>query len=176
MRKIVLALALALVAVSAVAPQIWMGGGRGTRPRWAQPEDFDGQFMYCRGAFSGGWTTDYPGADNNFSIRLAELTRITVKFDEDRQPHHIVVRLDDPLMYRCPIVFMENPGSMELTDDEVASLRDYLIRGGFVWVDDFWGTYQWEQWESQIARVLPPNEYPIIDVPITHPSCTCCTT
>ncbi len=108
-----------------------MGGGR-TRPRWAQLADFDGQFMYCRGAFSGNWTTDYPGADNNFSIRLAELTRIQVKFDEDRQPHHIVVRLDDPLMYRCPMVFMENPGSMELGDDEVARLRDYLMRGGFI--------------------------------------------
>ena len=169
MRRTLAASAIALLFASVVfAQQIWMGGGR-TRPRWAQLADFDGQFMYCRGAFSGNWTTDYPGADNNFSIRLAELTRIQVKFDEDRQPHHIVVPLDDPLMYRCPMVFMENPGSMELSDDEVASLRDYLMRGGFIWVDDFWGTSQWEQWESQIARVLPPNEFPIIDLPITHP-------
>ena len=81
-------------------------------PRWPKPEDFDGWFIYCRAFYEAGqdadgsgWNTDYPGADNNFSVRLAELTRVHVKFDADRQPHHVVVALDDPLLYRCPMLF-----------------------------------------------------------------------
>ena len=167
-RAIVVACCLATVFASVVvAQQIWVSGR--TRARFAEVEDFDGRFLYCRGYFNGGWTTDYPGADINFSIRLAELTRIPVRFDDNRQPRHVVVRLDDPVMYRCPMIFMENPGSMRLNDDEVAMLRDYLIRGGFLWVDDFWGSYQWDQWEREISRVLPPNEFPMIDLPISHP-------
>jgi hypothetical protein len=159
--------ALVAGATSAHAQRIWIGGRMGVR--FAQVEDFDGSFNYCRGYFNGGWRTDYPGADNNFSIRLAELTRIPVRFDEDRQPRHVVVRLDDPVLYRCPMIFMENVGSMRLTDEEVFSLRDYLVRGGFVWVDDFWGSAQWAQWEREISRVLPPHEYPIFDLELSHP-------
>ncbi len=93
-------LALLLSASVATAQQIWVGRGRDSfmGPRFPKAEDFDGRFMYCRVFFrgpgrGGGWRTDYPGADNNFSVRLAELTRVDVKFDADRQPHHIVVSL-----------------------------------------------------------------------------------
>jgi len=74
--------AILLFASLAAAQQIFVGGGRGFAPRFAKLEDFDGSFLYCGAFYQGGWTTDYPGADNNFSIRLAELTRISVKFDE----------------------------------------------------------------------------------------------
>src|SRR5258705_2392831 len=114
-RRLIAGLGTVLVCGSlAAAQQIWVGGGGFSRfaPRFAKPEDFDGQFLYCRGFFGsrfgqGGWTTDYPGADNNFSIRLAELTRIPVKFDVNRQPHHVGVHLDDPVLYRCPMLFIE---------------------------------------------------------------------
>lgn len=167
-RRLVAAFVVASTCASlAYAQRIWLGGGM--RPRFAAVEDFDGSFLYCRGYFRGGWTTDYPGADNNFSIRLAELTRVPVKFDPDRQPHHVVVRLDDPLLYRCPMVFMENVGTLQFSEEEAASLRDYLMRGGFLWVDDFWGSAAWEQWESEIRRALPAGEFPIFDIPISHP-------
>ena len=169
-----------LVGTIAFAQQIWVGNGWGrsrTPPRWAKESDFDGSWMFCRGFYSSvrryrsgsGWNTDYPGADNNFSVRLAELTRIAVKFDPDRQPHHVVVRLDDPLMYRCGMLFMTDIGSAEFTDEEVTALRDYFKRGGFIWVDDTWGSHAWGSWLEQIARVLPPNEFPIVDIPPTHP-------
>ena len=84
-----LAVALLVMVFSAAvlaAQQIWVGGSGWGRfaPRFAAIEDFDGRFIYCRGFFGsaygrGGWTTDYPGADNNFSVRLAELTRVSVK-------------------------------------------------------------------------------------------------
>src|SRR5688572_8461699 len=167
----------AVLSASVVfAQQIWVGGGRGSNmaPRWPKAEDFDGGFMYCRVFFEagrrgrGGWRTDYPGADNNFSVRLAELTRVNVKFDPDRQPHHLVVALDDPLLYRCPILFLVNHGSAEFSPSEVLRLREYLLKGGFLWVDDSWGSYAWASWVDQIGQVLPPGEFPIVDIPMTH--------
>ena len=165
--------AILLCASLATAQQIFVGGGRGFAPRFAKPEDFDGSFLYCRAFYGsrfgeGGWTTDYPGADNNFSIRLAELTRIPVKFDANRQPHHVVVHLDDPVLYRCPMVFIENVERLHFSESEVTSLRDYLKKGGFLWVDDFWGSAAWENWAREFSRVLPPGEFPIFDIPISH--------
>src|SRR5262245_46965737 len=88
-------LLIGLAATSILyAQQIWVGGGGFSTmaPRFPKLEDFDGGFMYCRGyyesrwreASGSGWRTDYPGADNNFSVRLAELTRVSVKFDPNR--------------------------------------------------------------------------------------------
>jgi hypothetical protein len=115
-----------------------------------------------------GWWTDYPGADNNFSVRLSELTFVRVKMKADGQPDNVVIRLTDPLLNHCPILFMEDVGTMRLSDDEVERLRSYLLKGGFLYVDDFWGTLAWEQWASEMSRVLPPDRYPIIDIPRDH--------
>jgi hypothetical protein len=167
---------LVLTAVSAVGAQdIWVGGGRFSRfgARFAAADDLDGSFQYCRAFYTsfgrGGWRTDYPGADNNFSVRLAELTRVTVKLDASRQPHHVVVPLTDPLLYRCPMVFMEDIETAQLTPPEVEGLREFLLKGGFLWVDDSWGSRAWDNWVSQIARVLNPREYPMVDIGRSHP-------
>lgn len=177
-RLLALGLSMGLACASiALAQEIWVGGGgRFSRfaPRFATLEEFDGRFQYCRGFWGGegrrsGWSTDYPGADNNFSIRLAELTRVDVKFDADRQPHHVVVPLNDPALYRCPMLFMENVERLWLSETEVVGLRNYLLKGGFVWVDDFWGSAAWANWERQVSRILPPGEYPIFDIPLSHP-------
>jgi hypothetical protein len=177
-RRVGSALAAIVVLTSLVSAQIWVGGrgGRGMRPKWATPADFDGSFVYCRGYYDSwyreaggsGWNTDYPGSDNNFSVRLAELTRIHVKVDANRQPNYAVVSLTDPLLYRCPILFMEDVGTAEFSEDEARELRDYLQKGGFLWVDDFWGSYAWDNWTKQIGRVLPPGRYPIVDLPLSH--------
>jgi len=159
-------------------PRIWVGGGRFYRdpPKWAKPADFDGGWTYCRGYYDSnrneeggqGWRTDYPGADNNFSVRLAELTLVRLKLRPDGQPNNVVVRLDDPLLSRCPMLYMEDVGTMRLGDDEITGLRNYLTKGGFLYVDDFWGSRAWEQWAEEIARVLPPAQYPIFDIPLDH--------
>lgn len=176
---VVAGLAVLTFGSLAYAQRIFVGGGGGSRfrPRFAAEADFDGSFLYCRGFYRSvrgemggqGWGTDYPGADNNFSIRLAELTRVPVKWDPNRQPVHVVVRLTDPLMYRCPLIFMEDVGTIRFSDAEVVNLRSYLLKGGFLWVDDFWGSPAWAWWSSEFSRVLPPGEYPVVDIPISHP-------
>jgi hypothetical protein len=161
------------------AQRIWVGGGgfSRTRPKFATPADFDGEFNYCRGLYTSdvreaggsGWDTDYPGADNNFSVRLSELTLVRVKLDEGGQPDNVVVRLTDPLLFHCPVLFMEDVGTARFSEAEIESLRNYLVKGGFLYVDDFWGSRAWSQWEREIGRVLSPSQYPIIDIPRDHP-------
>jgi len=173
----VLASGLAAAAAVAMGQNIIVGNRGRTPPRFAVPKDFDGRFVYCRGFYRSvvrepggqGWSTDYPAADNNFSVRLMELTRVAVKLNADRQPDHVVVRLDDPLLYRCPILFMEDVGTLQFTQEEVERLRAFFLKGGFLWVDDFWGTDAWARWQREIARVLPSGEYPIFDLPLSHP-------
>jgi hypothetical protein len=60
-------------------------------------------------------------------------------------------------------------GTIGLSRDEAAGLRMYLQKGGFLWVDDFWGNAAWEQWTREFAKAMPPGEYPIEDVPLTDP-------
>jgi Domain of unknown function (DUF4159) len=195
-RRLLTALAVAVIGTMATAtyarmaqeqeqgwkPRIWVGGGgigrfRREPPKWFIPANYDGSFNYCRAYFSAnrredggsGWDTDFPGADNNFSVRLAELTNVHVKLDKAGQPDYVVVRLTDPLLSRCPMLHMEDAGVIRFSDEEVASLRAFLLKGGFLTVDDFWGTAAWNQWASEIGRVLPPGEYPIVDIPPDHP-------
>jgi Domain of unknown function (DUF4159) len=161
-------------------PRIWVGNnGRWYRtpPKWGKRENFDGSWTYCRGFYysnrreagGSGWDTDFPGADNNFSVRLAELTAVRIKLDDGGQPDYVVLRITDPLLSRCSMLHLEDAGTARFTDDEVDALRAYLLKGGFVTVDDFWGTAAWEQWAEEIGRVLPPSQYPIFDIPSTHP-------
>jgi len=176
---IAVALGAAGLAAAASAQRIWVGRGGWWRtpPKWATKENFDGTWNYCRGFYTSnrreaggsGWDTDFPGSDNNFSVRLAELTNVRVKLDKAGQPDYVVVRLTDPLLFKCSMLFMEDVGTIAFSDAEVESLRAYLLKGGFLTVDDFWGTAAWEQWEEEIGRVLPPGEFPIVDIPNDHP-------
>jgi hypothetical protein len=98
-----------------------------------------------------GWWTDYPDADINFSIRLSELTKTRVSKQSDGEPNYLVVRLTDEALFNCPWIEMEDVGVMRLSDAEVKRLREYLLKGGFLYVDDFWGEQAWEQWAEEIA-------------------------
>lgn len=139
----------------------------------ATPNDFDGRFHYCRAfyqsvGFGGSWTTDYPNADINLSIRLSELTRTNVSKTPGGDPKPLIVRLDGEELFQCPLVILSAPGSVSLTQPETVRLREYFLKGGIVWTDDSWGSGQWERWENEIRKVLPAASYPIIDLPLTH--------
>jgi hypothetical protein len=175
-RIIGVTLAMCLAAAGAMAQQRW---GRLYRapPRFPAADSFDGSFNFCRGMYTSvrpeaggqGWWTDYPDADVNFSIRLSELTKTRVSKARGNEPNHLVVRLSDDALFQCPYLHMEDVGTLQFSDDEVVRLREYLLKGGFLWVDDFWGDAAWEQWEYEIRRVLPPNDYQILDLPRDHP-------
>ena len=60
-------------------------------------------------------------------------------------------------------------GTLRFSDAEVDRIREYLLKGGFIWADDSWGDHAIASWESEIARVLPPMQYPIRDIPLDHP-------
>jgi hypothetical protein len=181
-RRRVLLASAALVLLSVVAASAQWGGGWG-RMRRVPPRlptsdaSFDGGFTFCRLMYSSqwreaggqGWSTDYPDADINFSIRFAELTKTWVSKQPSGVPNHWVVRATDPWLYRCPFVLGSDVGTMSLRDDEVAALRDYLLKGGFLWVDDFWGSRAWDNFESEMARILPPGQYPLKDFGPDHP-------
>ena len=66
------------------------------------------------------------------------------------------------------MVFTSDVGTLVFLPGEAERLRDYLLKGGVLWVDDFWGPQSWEQWTAEIGRVLDPHTYPIVDVPEDH--------
>ncbi len=176
-RPAVLAVGVLLVA-SIGAAQFRRGGfGRfGPSVDFAKPDDFDGSFQFCRIVFrnapdgdGAGWEVDWPRADENLSTRLSELTTTSVGKDADGETKHLLVRLTDPELYHCPFIMMTEPGGAYFDDQEAAHLRDYVLKGGFLWADDFWGEYAWKFWSAQIAKALPPDKYPIVDVPLDDP-------
>jgi hypothetical protein len=176
-RKSCIALTVtALCIASAAWAQFGRGGDSSLTAHMARPDSFDGRFHYCRAAYrpnpagdGGGWTTDYPLADIDLSIRLSELTKTPVSFDEHGQPRHLIVRLTDDELFQCPVIIMQEVGTIFLSADDAMRLREYLLKGGFLWVDDFWGSYAWDIFAEQIRKVFPPNEFPIEDVPADHP-------
>ena len=117
-----------------------------------------------------GWDTDYPGAEINFSVRLAELTKTRVTQQPDgRAAEFVVVRLTDPSLFQCPFVLMEDAGTASFNAEEIAQFRQYLLKGGFVFVSDYWGPVGQRQFDNQMSLVLPRDTYPIIDLPMDHP-------
>jgi hypothetical protein len=167
--------AAALVLAGGAWAQFGRGGNASIAAHTAGPNSFDGRFHYCRGMYrmnpagdGGSWLTDYPLADMDLSIRLAELTKIRVAF-EGGQPQHLIVPLTGDEMFQCSFIMMQEVGRLFFSDEDAARLRTYLLKGGFLWVDDFWGPYAWAIWATQIEKVLPRSEYPIVDLPVDHP-------
>jgi hypothetical protein len=175
----ILTVAAALLLSAAAYAQFGRGGGEFANiPARYMPRQLpDRNFVVCRLQYTsvrrepsgGGWRTDYPYGEINLTTRLSELTRTPVSRDADGRPNHYVVRLIDSELFECPFTMASDVGTIGLHPDEVEQLRLYLLKGGFLWVDDFWGEAAWEQWSGELARVLPPSEYPIEDVALSDP-------
>jgi uncharacterized protein DUF4159 len=155
------------------AQRIWSGFYGRTPPKFPVATTFDGSFHFCRAMFTSdhrekqGWSTDYPGADINLSVRLAELTKMRVAMTRDGEeevPDAVVVRLTDDALFQCPFTLMEDAGTARFNDSEVKRLREYLLKGGFLFVSDYHGMPAMEQFDEEIERVLPRAQYPIVDL------------
>ena len=172
-----LAALLSLVFFSAVAvAQVPFGFGRGPRePILRGIPDEPGGFVFCRLMFTtvrndasgSGWAIEYPRAEQNLLLRLSQLTLAPIARWSNGTPGHTVVLATDPELFQCPFLMMASPGTAGFDDAEAEGLRQYLLKGGFLWADDFWGNASWTHWEREIGRVLPG--YAIDDIPITHP-------
>jgi hypothetical protein len=172
-----LALGVCIVAATVVSAQRFTFREGSFPTRYAPAEMPDGAFVVCRLEYrsvrsepSGiGWRTDYPYAEINLTTRLSELTKIRVSRDLNREPNYYVVRLTDQALFNCPFTVASDVGTVGFNPAEIEGLREYLMKGGFLWVDDFWGNAAWNHWAGQIGRVLPPSEFPIEDIPLDDP-------
>jgi hypothetical protein len=159
-------------AVAALTPALAAAVARDRAPGALNGNRGPNAFYFTRGIYSeyrrGGrrgwnpsWATDYPKADQQFLTVLLRLTNLDASDSEN------AVALDDPELRRFPFLYILEVGNMSLTPAEVEGLRGYLLAGGFVFVDDFWGTAEWRNFEQEMQRVLP--EYGIVDLPLDHP-------
>jgi hypothetical protein len=183
----VVALAVALIASAGYAfaqlrPDVLSGFGvlRGEQgdPAELPPREWpDANVAGCHMLYTSvrrenngsGWRTDYPWAQRNLLIRLSELTKTRVSWLQSGVPHVWLVRLTDPALFRCAFVMASDVGTVGLSQPEADALARYLKKGGFLWVDDFWGEEAWTQWTRELAKALPSTEYTIQDVPLSDP-------
>jgi hypothetical protein len=118
---------------------------------------FGGFGGYNRGGFAS-WSRDYPKADITFLAALRRLTRI------DARSYQQVVDLDSDAIFNFPFVYAVQVQSWTFSDQQATRLRDYLLKGGFLMVDDFHGTADWESFLRGMRAVLPEDKYPITDL------------
>jgi hypothetical protein len=135
-------------------------------PPAAEPPEFVfARLVYSSGwgdfGFGGGsWRTDYPEADYKFMYGIKRLSGIRVQ--EEENP----VRIMDPNLFKYPFVYAVEVGHMNLSRPEAERLREYLLRGGFLYADDFWGVYEWQNFAAQMRKVFPDR--PIELLPLSH--------
>ena len=164
-------LVASLTVPTATSAQIWRSQeGRYRTPMRTGLPKYTSSFMFCRLWYDAtrsmrsglGWSTDYPAADNNFMTRFEELTPTYIEHWENGDPGIAAVRATDPDIFRCPFLFMTDPGSVTFSGAEIEGLRDYLLKGGFLILDDFEAN-QWYNMDAQLLRALPEREWVELD-------------
>jgi len=146
------------------------GGMDNLPPDWNVPAEFViGRLMYPSRGDSGGawleggtnWTIDYPRGDRTFASVLRRLTVVDVRSVE--QP----INLDDgDDVFNWPFLYVVMPSVWNLTDEQAAKLREYLLRGGFLLADSFFGTEEWAGFMESMVRVFPDR--PVVELPDDH--------
>ncbi len=149
----------------------------GVLPEWTNNVNFERDvFSFARVRYTrltrggnvwwngGYWFSDYPDSDLNLSFRVQQLTSIR------SNPNGRVIDITDPELFSYPWIYMVEPGLMILEDEEVTILRKYLLNGGFLMADDFWGRPQWGNFEREMKRVFPERKWQELEMdhPIFH--------
>ncbi len=111
------------------------------------------------GYFQPYWAIDYPLAEEHFTAALRRLTWVAAVADS------VHLELSDERIFNYPFLFLQQPGkgSWRPSEQEAANLREYLLRGGFLLVDDFHGEYEWAVFQAAMQRVFPDRT--IVEVP-----------
>jgi hypothetical protein len=156
------------------------GGGGGFRqyfggpdetyqpPAWHGNPAYDGRFTFARIKYRGfmhmtqegpGWSHDYPDAEENFTKIIRDITSIHPFVEAGPILGSAIIALDDPLLFKYPVAYMSEPGGWQPNDKEIAGMRNYVLKGGFVIFDDFregWrGQNDFTNLKLQMSRALP---------------------
>ncbi len=158
--------AVVAAGLAAIGCGLSVASGQTTEPQAAavlDAEFFFTRLQYAssnRGRRGRAWLTDYPEAETHFLRGVTRLTRVaTGDYGRD-------VSLKDDELMDYPWLYAVEVGQWYLDDLEAARLREYLLRGGFLMVDDFWGTYEWAIFVDSMRRVFPDR--PILEVEESH--------
>jgi hypothetical protein len=171
---LIFALTMGLAAICAAQRSTILTNGRNLQIpiNHGLPDKLLG-FTYCRlryqnirRARKSGWGDDYPQADFNLMVRLSELTKTRISRWNDGDPGFANFTPMDPDLFQCPFVKMQNAANYEFTPDETVRMHDYLLKGGFLWIDDNWDP-DFEYIRPNLLRILPDAE--IVDLPADHP-------
>src|SRR4029079_1071989 len=170
---VALAAGLAVVAGAAQRPTILTNGRNLQIPINHGLPDRQLGFTFCRlryqnirRARKSGWGDDYPEADYNFMVRLSELTTTTISEWNNGYPGFANVTALDPDLFRFPYLRMQNAANYDFTPEEAARMHDYLLKGGFLWIDDNWDP-DFEYIRPNLMRIVPGAR--IIEMPVEHP-------
>jgi hypothetical protein len=109
---------------------------------------------------------DFPLSDLDLSYRLHQMTSLSV------DPDGRVIKMTDKELFDYPFVYIVEPGRGVFKDEELPIMRKYLLNGGFLMLDDFWGNREWEAFAAEIERLFPASTYPkqkLVDLEIEHP-------
>ncbi len=158
--RLTAALALALLLASP-SPALANGESRGG----------EHEFYFTRGIYGEGgvgaadwgprWAVDFPKADQQFLVALRRLTVVDA-FDKDN-----AIDIGDAKLRDFPFLYVLEVGSLSLSEAEATALREFLLAGGFMVIDDFWGSWAWQNLEQEMRLVFPNRT--IVDVPLDHP-------
>lgn len=144
--------------------------------------DLSGKFIMARMRFDLGmygnywshlgdggfpWSHDWPGAGRHLNKIISELSKIDIHLDVNEP----IYGFTDPDLYKYPMAYLCEVGFMNLSDQELAGMREYCLRGGFILTDDFRNQREWANFEYQVKKAFP--EYPLKRLDISHPVFNC---
>ncbi len=162
------ALAIALGSTAFAQRGYLPGFGRRSVSAPMSNVPYDGRFVFVRMSYASGfgrggaaWAHDYPDGERHFMRILTSVSNVPAHEDETS-----VMAFDDPEMFRSPVLYMVEPGYWNMTEEQTVALRDYLLKGGFLIVDDF-PYWAWPEFEFQMSRAFPAGRW--IDLDVSHP-------
>ena len=146
-----------------------------TPPEFRGNAKYDGRFTFARIKYRGyghftnegpGWSHDYPRAESHFMRIMKEITTMNPFIESAQVVGGNILALDDPELFKYPVAYLSEPGGWFPTDSEIVGLRNYMLKGGFVIVDDFDGgsmDRDWNNFVMQMRRALPRDTIAHLD-------------
>ncbi|MEX2153683.1 MAG: DUF4159 domain-containing protein [Gemmatimonadaceae bacterium] len=177
------AVTLLLASANDAGAQRRYGGyGRNSDPSgfsmpfgWTGNTPYDGRFTFARIKYRGngmgaGWRHDFPRAETHFMHIIRAITTIRPFVESGPIVGGNILALDDPELFKYPVAYLSEPGGWFPTSSETEGLRNYLLKGGFLIVDDFDGPsmhYDWAHFVDEMRKVFPAAR--LAQIPQTHP-------